>query len=169
MGAGTAAVVAFTISGLAGATLAGIDLYQRGRTDTLTVGHAVLDVAQIVGSLLTGPMVGAGRVLNAARLAAAAGEAVEATLVLRAANVLWVPMQVTAGATAVVQGVMITAEAYEQMARIHDSQASWSVKHRALMTFVTQLAITGALTALSVTRQCCGDPRRPVAGVRESR
>ncbi len=150
MGAGTAAVVAFTISGLAGATLAGIDLYQRGRTDTLTVGHAVLDVAQIVGSLLTGPMVGAGRVLNAARLAAAAGEAVEATLVLRAANVLWVPMQVTAGATAVVQGVMITAEAYEQMARIHDSQASWSVKHRALMTFVTQLAITGALTALSV-------------------
>ena len=150
MGAGTAAVVAFTISGLAGATLAGVDLYQRHRTDTLTVGHAVLDIAQIVGSLLSGPLVGAGRVLNAARLAAAAGEAVEATLVLRAANAMWVPLQVIEGTTALVQGVMLTAEAYEQMARIHDSQATASVKHRALLTFLTQLAITGALTVLSV-------------------
>ena len=149
-GAGTAAVTFLGISGLIGATTAGIDLVQRSRTNTLTIRTAVLDVAQIAAGLAGGAGLVAGRIINGARLAAATGEAVQATAALRAANNLWVPLQITTGVADAAQGLVLAEGAYRHMQQIQDSEASEPEKTRALLTFLMEVAVTTGLVVLSV-------------------
>jgi hypothetical protein len=149
-GAGTAAVTFLGISGLIGATTAGIDLVQRSRTNTLTVRTALLDVAQIAAGLAGGGALAAGRILNGARLAAAAGEAVQATAALRAANAMWVPLQIATGVGEAAQGIIMVEGAYHHLQQIQNSSASQAEKERALYTFLTELAVTTGLVVLSV-------------------
>jgi hypothetical protein len=136
-GASIPATVCFAAGAIAGGASAAGHLVDTARLGTATTATVVLDVAQIVASFAS---VGAMSITMKAGGAAAA-----------LAGTRWfVPLVGTAAGADVVQFVALTDITFTELNQIQNGAGSAEDKHRAMAVLLTQLLVTGGLTALSV-------------------
>jgi hypothetical protein len=152
-GTGTVAVAgAWVLAGsaLAGATSATIDLIERGQQGNLDATTAIIDIAQIVGSLAGASALASGRIVQAAANAPAGGRwAGNWARMAMFANKLYVPMVGTTAVADVVSFAVIAQDTARQLDDIENGPGDRADKNRAKALLLSQLAVMGGLTALS--------------------
>ncbi|HEX3757619.1 MAG TPA: hypothetical protein VHW23_02895, partial [Kofleriaceae bacterium] len=136
-GASVPATVCFAAGAIAGGVSAGGHLVDTERLGTATTATVVLDVAQIAASFAS---------FGAMSLTVKAGGAVAAV-----AGTRWfVPLVGAAASADVVQLVALTDITVVELDKIQNGAGSAEDKQRAIAVLLTQLVVTGGLTALSV-------------------
>ena len=136
-GASLPATVCFAAGAVAGGVSAGGHLAETARLGTATTATVVLDVAQIVASFAS---------VGAMSMTIRAGSAAAAL-----AGTRWfVPLVGTAAGADVVQLVALTDITFTELNKIQSGAGSAEDKQRAMAVLITQLVVTGGLTALSV-------------------
>jgi hypothetical protein len=137
-GASIAATVCFAAGAVAGGVSAAGHLVDTERLGTATTATLVLDVAQIAASFAS---------FGALSITVKAGSAAAALAGSRA----FVPLLGAAAAADTVQLVALTDITLTEMSKIQNNPAgSAEDKQRAISVLLTQLIVTGGLTALSV-------------------
>jgi len=136
-GASVAATVCFAAGAVAGGISAGGHLVDSERLGTATTATVVLDVAQIAASFAS---------FGAMSLTVKAGSAAAAL----AGSRYFVPLVGAAAAADSVQLVALTSVTFSELDKIQRGAGSAEDKQRAMAVLLTQLLVTGGLTALSV-------------------
>jgi hypothetical protein len=152
-GTGTVAVAgAWVLAGsaLASATAATIDLIERGQQGNLDTTTAIIDIAQIVGSLAGASALASGRIVQAAANAPAGARwAGNWARLAMFANKLYIPMVGTTAVADVVSFAVIAQDTAKQLDEIENGPGDRTAKNRAKALLLSQLAVMGGLTALS--------------------
>ncbi len=151
-GAGAVAVPMLVAGSLVTAAGATADMIERADHGALDATTALLDVATIVGSLASAGALSAGRIVASSANALRGGTALtgNAARIAAFANRVYVPL---VGAAVTADGVglvTMTASAASQIDAIKNGPGTPEDKERAIGLLVTQLAIMGGLTLLSV-------------------
>lgn len=153
-GTGTVAVVgAWVLAGsaIASATSATIDLVEHSQQGNLDATTAVIDIAQIVASLAGASALASGRIVQAAANAPAGARwAGNWARLAMFANKLYVPMVGTSAVADVVSFAVIAQDTAKQLDEIENGPGDRGAKDRAKALLLSQLAVMGGLTALSV-------------------
>ena len=136
-GASVPATVCFAAGALAGGLSAAGHLVDTAQLGTATSATVVLDVAQIAGSFAS---------FGALSIALKAGGAAAAL----AGSRWFVPLVSAAGVADGVQLIALTDITYVELTKIQQGAGSAEDKQRAIAVLLTQLAVMGGLTALSV-------------------
>jgi hypothetical protein len=136
-GASVPATVCFAAGALAGGISASGHLVDTARLGTATTATVVLDVAQIAASFAS---------LGAMSITVKAGSAAAAL----AGSRWFVPLVSTAAGADVVQLVALTDITFIELTRIQNGAGTPEDKQRAMAVLLTQLAVVGGMTALSV-------------------
>jgi len=136
-GASIPATVCFAAGALAGGVAGGGHLVDTARLGTATTATVVLDVAQIVASFAS---------IGVMNITVKAGGAAAAL----AGSRWFVPLVGTAAGADVVQLVALTDITFTELNKIQNGAGSPEDKQRAMAVLVTQLIVTGGMTALSV-------------------
>lgn len=136
-GASIPATVCFAAGAVAGGVSAGGHLVDTATLGTATTTTVVLDVAQIVASFTS---------FGAMSITIRAGGAAGAV----ASSRYFVPLVGTAAGADVVQMVAFTQVTLDELNKIKSGTGSPEDNHRAMAVLLTQLIVTGGLTALSV-------------------
>ncbi|HMG56690.1 MAG TPA: DUF4157 domain-containing protein, partial [Kofleriaceae bacterium] len=136
-GASIPATVCFAAGAVAGGVSAGGHLADTTHLGTATTATVVLDVAQIVASFAS---------FGAMSITVKAGGAAAALSGSR----WFVPLVSTAAGADVVQLVALTDITFKEMSKIQNGAGSPEDRQRAMAVLLTQLIVTGGLTALSV-------------------
>lgn len=136
-GASVPATVCFAAGAIAGGVSAVGHLVDSARLGTATTASVVLDVAQLAASFASA---------GALSLTLRAGGAAAAI-----ANSRWfLPLVGAAAGADVVQLVALSELTYVELTQIENGAGTPEDKQRAIAVLLTQLAVTGGLTALSV-------------------
>jgi hypothetical protein len=155
-GTGTVAVIgtaALAVSAAAGGALATVDLVERAQHGTLTLGIAVLDIAQIIAAVAGIGALGAGRIISVARTAAADGAPLTGPvweLLAGCANKAVIPLAATNIASDTLQVAIIGVEAAKQLDAIDQSPGTAESRRRAKYLLLLNLGVTLGMTALSL-------------------
>lgn len=137
LGASVPATACFAIGAAAGGLSAAGHLVDSSRLGTATTSSVVLDVAQIAASFAS---------LGALNITWRAGGAAA----LLARSRWFVPLVQTAAAADVVQMVALSDVTFVELTKIQSGPGTPEDKQRAMAVLLTQLAVMGGLTALSV-------------------
>ena len=152
---GGVSIVAYTAlagSALAGATAAGIDIYERASEGSLDVATAILDIAQIVSSLAGIAAMGAGRFEMIARTAARKGTPLTGLMAraARGADMLYVPLRLTQMGADALSLAVFTGQTAKQLDAIEYGPGTDQEKARDKGLLLMQLAFTGGVFLLSL-------------------
>jgi hypothetical protein len=136
-GASIPATVCFAAGAVAGGVSAGGHLADTAHLGTATTATVVLDVAQIAASFAS---------FGAMSITVKAGSAAAAL----AGSRWFVPLVSAAAGADAVQLVALTDITFVELSKIEKGAGSAEDKQRAMAVLLTQLIVTGGLTALSV-------------------
>jgi hypothetical protein len=154
-GTGTVAVAGAWVlagSGVISAAAAGGDLYERSSHGALDATTAVIDIAQIVAGLTGALALASGRIVVSASGAAARGSpwAGQWARLAVLADRVYVPLIGTRAAADVITVATMSIDAARQMDEIEKGPGTPESKARAKALLLSQLALTGGLTVLSI-------------------
>ena len=154
-GTGTVAVVggwAMATGAVIGASLAAVDLYERIRDDNLSAAPVVLDIAQIAATVTGLTAARFGRLVMGARAAALEGTPLVGTAARMAswADRLLLPVVATNVAADVVTLGVVAKELAGQYDALDSTISDPDTRRRAKMALLTQGAVTGFFTVLSL-------------------
>jgi hypothetical protein len=136
-GASIPATVCFAVGAVAGGVSAGGHLADTAHLGTATTATVVLDVAQIAASFAS---------FGAMSITVKAGSAAAAL----AGSRWFVPLVSAAAGADAVQLVAFTDITFVELSKVQNGAGSAEDKLRAMAVLLTQLIVTGGLTALSV-------------------
>jgi hypothetical protein len=138
-------------SALAGAIAAGIDLAEHIQHDNLDAQTATIDLLQVVAGLAGFSALASGRiVVSAAAVPAGARWTGAWARVAVLSSKIYLPATVTAAAADVATFAVISVQTASQLDAIENGTGTPDGKSRAKLLLLTQVAIMGGLTALSV-------------------